>query len=118
MTMIAYFGLMFKLFHRYLCYMLAPNTINKSKKIKGLIFNIFYFGFNEAFLFDLDLSSPIAYGPKSIMINHLKNLDKILKVPDSTKVWIFPHNWTIKGYKMLSPYSGPISEIGDKLAKH
>ena len=73
--------------------MLSKNVINSVKKdhIEGKIFHIFYPDLNTSILFDKDLTEPIIWGSKNVVLTNLKNIDKLMpgNVDKTTKIKIY-----------------------------
>ena len=94
--------------------MLTKNIINHEKinQIQGVAFHIFYLDLSTAVLFDRDLFCPIIYGNKNIVIDKLKKIDEYLKLPNTTKIWIYSYIPSAEGYRRVHTYAGPINTIG------
>ena len=100
--------------------MLSANIVNSNKKdnIQGNCFHIFYPDLHTAMLFDRDLSEPIIFGNKNIVRTHLKTIDKLMNVPDTTKVRIYSYILDNQsGYRRIDIYNGIISLIGKYIRK-
>jgi hypothetical protein len=95
--------------------MLPKNVINinKKKNIQGQVFNLFYFDLHSSILFDSDLSYPIIWGSKNVVMSCLKKIDELMDVPPTTKVRIYSYILTTgDGYRRTDTYNGPIETIG------
>ena len=100
--------------------MLPQNVINSEKKgkISGNVFHIFYIDLNTAILFDHDLSVPIMWGSKSIVMTKVKNLDELMDVTPKTKVRIYSYILSADGYRRIDTYYGPIETIGKYIRRY
>lgn len=100
--------------------MLSKNVLNPNKKGKliGRVFHIFYPDLNTSMLFDSDLSEPIIYGSKNIVMTNVKKLDVLLDVKPEIKVMIFSYILTKDGYRRIDTYNGPISTIGKYIRRY
>jgi hypothetical protein len=99
--------------------MLAANVLNPEKKtIDGRVFHIFYLDLNTAILFDRDLTIPIIFGSKNIVITHLKQMDDYLKVKADTIVRIYSYVLGQEGYRRIQTYNAPIKNIGRYLIRY
>ena len=57
--------------------MLAQNVFNSEKAtIEGSVFHLFYMDLNTSVLYDRDLTKPIIWGSKTIVIGALKKIDE------------------------------------------
>lgn len=94
--------------------MLSQNVLNpdKKKNILGSVFHIFYPDLNSAVLFDRDLTVPIIWGSKNVVMTNLKKIDEIMNVPPTTKVRIYSYIISSEGYRRIDTYNGPIETIG------
>lgn len=98
--------------------MLVKNILNSNKKIQGMVFHIFYPDLHTSILFDNDLSDPIIFGSKNIVMTNVKILDKLLNVPDITKICIYSYILTTDGYRRIDTYKGPINTIGKYIRRY
>ena len=100
--------------------MLAQNVFNpeKANKIQGAVFHLFYMDLNTIVWFDKDLSKPIMWGSKTIVIGALKKIDAELKVDPSYKVRIYSYILGTEGFKRIQTYNGPIETIGKYLIRY
>lgn len=100
--------------------MLSLNVINPNKKgkISGNTFHLFYPDLNTSILFDKDLSEPIIFGSKNVVMTTLKKLDEILGVKSITKVRIYSYILTQEGYRRIDTYNGPIETIGKYIRRY
>lgn len=94
--------------------MLSQNVINPFKKsnIQGRVFHLFYPDLNTSLLFDKDLSEPIIFGSKNVVMTHVKKLDELLGVSKTTKVRIYTYLLDQNGFRRVDTYDGPIENIG------
>lgn len=94
--------------------MIPENVVNpaKKEKIKGFVFHLYYMDLNTSILFDRDLSEPIIFGSKMVVMTHLKKINEIMGVKPDVKVWIFSYMLDTQGYRRIDTYHGPISTIG------
>jgi len=94
---------------------LAQNVVNPSKKDKvvGNVFHLFYPNESTSILFDVDLSEPIIWGSKNVVLTTLKNIKNISPMlSDDSKVVVFSYTQTDEGYRRKQTYNGKVSEIG------
>jgi hypothetical protein len=100
--------------------MLSANVLNTEKKgkIEGYVFHLFYPDLNTACFFDKDLSSPIIFGSKNVVMTNVKKLDTIAGVDPETKVWIYSYIMSQDGYRRIDTYHGPISTIGKYIRRY
>lgn len=100
--------------------MVSQNVINieKKDKIIGRVFHIFYPDLNTAILFDSDMSMPIIWGSKNIVMINVKKLDTLMHVEPITKVRIYSYILSIEGYRRIDTYNGPISTIGKYIRRY
>ena len=90
----------------------------KKSNIKGRVFHIFYPDLNTAVLFDQDFTCPIIWGYKMVMLTTLKNIDKLLNVPNTTIVWVYSYILDNQGYRRIDIYHGPINTIGKYIRRY
>lgn len=101
--------------------MLAQNVINPEKRgnIEGRVFHLFYIDLNTSVLFDRDLSTPITWGPKTVVIGHLKKIYEIMTgAKPETKVVVISYVLGQEGYRRIQTYNGPIENIGKYLIRY
>jgi len=101
--------------------MLAQNVVNLNKKDKilGSVFHLFYPDLTNAILFDMDLTEPIIYGSKNVVMTTLKKIDTIMPVADAaTKVRIYSYILGYEGYRRIDTYNGPIGTIGKYIRRY
>jgi hypothetical protein len=101
--------------------MLAQNVINPEKrdKISGKVFHLFYLDLNTAVLFDKDLTTPITWGSKSVVITHLKKIDTLMtKATPSTPIRIYSYIIGQEGYRRIQTYNGLIENIGKYIIRY
>lgn len=98
--------------------MIIKNILNTNKKIEGTVFHIFYTDLHTSTLFDINLSEPIIFGSKNIVMTTVKNLDKLLNVPNITKVCIYSYILSTDGYRKIDIYNGPINTIGKYIRRY
>lgn len=101
--------------------MLPKNVINSEKKgkITGTVFHLFYMDMNTSVLFDSNLSIPIIWGSKSIIITLLKNITREMPMAtEDTKVIIYSYILGSEGYRRIQTFNAPISEIGKYLIRY
>ena len=100
--------------------MVNKNVLNIDKKDKliGNVFHLFYPDLSTSLLFDSDLSMPIIWGNKSIVMTQLKNIHKLTNVDIKSKVIIISYFMTSEGYKKLDMYQGPIETIGKYIRRY
>ncbi len=101
--------------------MLTQNVVNPNKKgkIKGRIFHLFYPDSSTSILFDRNLSEPIIFGSKNVvMTNAVKKLDELMDVKPDTKVIVYSYILVKEGYRRTDTYNGPIETIGRDIKRH
>jgi len=100
--------------------MLSKNVVNPQKKnaIQGRVFHLFYPDLNTSILFDKDLSEPIIFGSKNVTMTTLKNIDKLMDVPATTKVFIYSYILAQEGFRHIHTYNGPIETIGKYILRY
>ncbi len=100
--------------------MLSQNVLNPEKKgkIQGAVFHLFYPDLNTAILFDKDLSVPIIFGSKNVVMSSVKKLDETMNVPNTTKVRIYSYILAQEGYRRIDLYNGPIETIGKYIRRY
>lgn len=100
--------------------MVTKNIVNISKKgnIKGTAFHLFYADISTSYLFDTDLSEPIIWGNKSIVMTQLKKIDELMNVDPVAKVIIFSYIMSTDGYRRIDTYNGPIETIGKYIRRY
>jgi hypothetical protein len=100
--------------------MLAQNVFNPEKQgsIEGSVFHLFYMDLNTAVLFDKDLSKPIMWGSKTVVIGALKKIDEQMRVPDDHKVRVYSYILAQEGFRRIQTYNGPISTIGKYIIRY
>jgi len=93
--------------------MLSQNVLNLNKKnnIEGQIFHLFYPDLHTSIFFDQDLSEPIVFGNKNVVMGWVKKLDELMNVKDNYKVKIYSYITSPEGYRRTDTYYGPISTI-------
>lgn len=94
--------------------MLAQNVVNpeKMENIEGTIFHLFYMDLNTSVLYDKDLSKPIIWGSKSIVMGQLKKIDELMRVKPTSKVKVYSYVVSQEGFRRIHTYNGPIETIG------
>ena len=94
--------------------MIPKNVVNPEKKgnIQGVVFHLFYSDLNTSILFDRDLSTPIIWGSKNVVMTNLKKLDELTNVERTAKVRIYTYIIDTNGYRRVDIYDGPIETIG------
>jgi len=105
--------------------MLVANVVNSNKKgglnasdgIKGSVFHLFYPDLNTSVFFDKDLTEPIIFGSKSVVMTWVKRLDELMNIKPTSKVKIHSYITSPEGYRRTDTYFGPIETIG-KYIKH
>lgn len=100
--------------------MLAQNVFNPEKKgkIEGSVFHLFYLDLNTATLFDKDLTKPIIWGSKTVVIGKLKKINEEMNVDTTEKVRIYSYILGQEGYRRIQTYNGPIETIGKYLMRY
>ena len=101
--------------------MLVQNVINTEKrgKILGTVFHLFYPDLHTAVFFDSDLSTPIIFGSKNVvMANAVKKLDDLMATLKTTRVKIYSYIFTQDGYRRIDTYYGPIETIGKYIRRY
>ena len=99
--------------------MVNKNIVNINKKsIQGNVFHLFYSDISTSFLFDSDLSDPIIWGNKSIVMTQLKNIHKLMNVDIKSQVIIISYIMTAEGYKKIDFYRGLIDTIGKYIRRY
>lgn len=100
--------------------MIPQNVVNIDKKdnIKGSVFHLFYPDLNTSILFDRDLTSPIIWGSKNIVMTWVKKLNELMKVDSTSKVRIYSYILDQKGYRNIDVYNGPIETIGKYIRRY
>lgn len=94
--------------------MLVANVLNPQKKdkISGAVFHLFYPDQNTSILFDKDMSSPIIFGSKNVVMAHLKNIHELMGSDIKAKVRIYSYIISPEGYRRIDTYTGPVETIG------
>ena len=100
--------------------MLSANVVNTEKKgrIAGSVFHLFYPDMNTSILFDKDISTPIIFGNKNVVMTTLKKIDELMGVVITTKVRIYSYILTTEGYRRIDTYNGPIETIGKYIRRY
>lgn len=100
--------------------MLSQNVFNPEKKgkIKGTVFHLFYPDLNTSFLYDSDLTAPIIWGSKNVVMTNLKKINEAMNVPTTTKVRIYSYIMTVDGFRRIDTYNGPIETIGKYIRRY
>lgn len=100
--------------------MLAQNVVNPEKKgnIEGWVFHLFYPDLNTALLFDKDLTTPIIWGSKNVVMTQLKKMDELKGVKNTQKVRIYSYILSPEGYRRIDTYNGPIETIGKYIRRY
>lgn len=100
--------------------MIQKNVVNISKKnsITGTAFHLFYADIATSYLFDADLSEPIIWGNKSIVMTQLKNISNLMNVDPISKVIVFSYIMSNDGYRRIDTYNGPIATIGKYIRRY
>jgi len=101
--------------------MLPKNIINPEKKdkVEGTVFHLFYPDIHTSILFDKDLSVPIIYGNKNIVMTWIKKLDELIHVTEDTKIRIYSYILDGQsGYRRIDTYNGPISQVGKYIRRY
>jgi hypothetical protein len=99
--------------------MLAQNVFNPEKAtIEGSVFHLFYMDLNTSVLYDRDLTKPIIWGSKTIVIGALKGIDEKMNVKPDHKVRIYSYVLGTEGFRRIQTYNGPISTIGKYLIRY
>jgi hypothetical protein len=99
---------------------IPKNVVNISKKgeISGAVFHLFYPDLNTAILFDKDLTVPIIWGSKNVVMTNLKKIDELMGVENTVKVRIYSYILTAEGYRRIDIYNGPIDTIGKYIRRY
>jgi hypothetical protein len=95
--------------------MVSANIINPEKKGKvvGHVFHVFYADLNTSYLYDRDLSVPIIWGSKNIVMTNLKKINEIAGFAETDKVRIYSYILdAAAGYRRVDTYNGPCNTIG------
>jgi len=100
--------------------MLSKNIINTDKKsnIIGNVFHIFYPDLNTSILFDKELTIPIIWGSKNVVMTWVKKLDELMNTKPTTKVQIYSYILSPDGYRRIDTYNGPIETIGKYIKRY
>ena len=100
--------------------MLSANVLNTEKKgrVEGRVFHIFYPNLNEAIFFDGDLTVPIIWGSKNVVMTNVKKLDELMNVKPDIKVRIYSYIIGPDGYRRIDTYNGPIETIGKYIRRY
>lgn len=93
-------------------------NINKKKNIRGNVFNLFYPDLSTSILFDSDLSEPIIWGNKSVVMMQLKNIYKITNVPITSEIIVVSYVISTEGYKKIDLYKGKIETLGKYIKRY
>ena len=101
--------------------MISINVINKSaqktNKIEGNVFHLFYMDASNAILFDRDLTLPLIWGTKTVVRSKLKDLDTLMNVPPTAVIQIHSYKFDdAHGYRWVGTFKGPIETIQKQLA--
>lgn len=96
--------------------MLAQNVVNPDKKgkVEGYVFHLFYTDIHSSILFDKDMTTPIIWGSKTIVMTNLKKINELMpgNKPTTTKVRIYSYMISPEGYRRIDTYNGPVETIG------
>jgi len=94
--------------------MLVANVVNPNRKdnIQGAVFHLFYPDLNTSIFFDKDLTEPIIFGSKNVVMTWVKRLDELMNVKPISKVKIYSYITSPEGYHRTDTYYGPIETIG------
>lgn len=100
--------------------MIPQNVVNVDKKgnIKGSVFHLFYPDLHTSLLFDRDMTAPIIWGSKSVVMTWVKKLDELMGVPKEQKVRIYSYILDMQGYRRIDIYNGPINTIGKYIRRY
>jgi hypothetical protein len=100
--------------------MLIQNVINPNKKgnLEGKVFHIFYPDLNTAIFFDKNLTEPIIFGSKNVVMTQVKKLDELMNVVPETIVRIYSYILSQEGYRRIDTYNGQISTIGKYIRRY
>ena len=97
--------------------MIPQNVKNINKTISGNVFHLFYPDLHTSILFDKDLTQPIIWGSKNVVMSTVKKLDELMNVKTDTKVRIYTYIIDTNGYRRIHTYNGPIETIGKYIIK-
>ena len=97
--------------------MIPQNVKNISKTISGNVFHLFYPDLHTSILFDKDLTQPIIWGSKNVVMSTIKKLAQLMNVKTDTKVRIYTYIIDTNGYRRIHTYNGPIETIGKYIIK-
>ena len=93
--------------------MLAQNVFNPEKTIEGSrVSSVLHGPVTPLHYLIEDLSVPIMWGSKTIVINALKNIYKKMNVPQTAKVRVYSYILATEGFRRIQIYNGPIENIG------
>ena len=100
--------------------MLPKNVINIEKKssVEGRVFHLFYPDLHTSVFFDKDLTTPIIWGSKNVVMGWVKKLDDLIGTPPKTKVRIYSYILAQEGYRRIDIYNGPIETIGKYIRRY
>ena len=100
--------------------MLPKNVLNteKREKIVGSVFHLFYPDLYTAVLFDKDLTTPIIWGSKNVVMTNVKRIDELMGAKPTDTVRIYSYILGQEGYRKIDMYNGPIETIGKYIRRY
>lgn len=100
--------------------MLSQNVVNPEKQgnIVGHVFHLFYPDLNTSVLYDSEMTKPIIWGSKTIVIGVLKTIHEEMRVKDDSKVTVYSYILGTEGFRRIQTYKGPINTIGKYLMRY
>lgn len=100
--------------------MLSQNVVNPEKQgnIVGHVFHLFYPDLNTAVLYDTEMTKPIIWGSKTIVIGVLKTIHEEMRVKEESKVTVYSYILGTEGFRRIQTYKGPINTIGKYLMRY
>lgn len=99
--------------------MIPQNVVNTQKRgnVVGHVFHLFYPDLHTSIFFDRDMTQPIIWGSKNVVMSTVKRLDELMEVKPDTKVRIYTYIIDTNGYRRIHTYNGPIETIGKYIIK-
>ena len=100
--------------------MVSKNVINIEKKnsIRGNVFQLFYSDMNTSYLYDVDMSAPIIWGNKTVVMTTLKKIHELMNVDIKSNVIVFSYIMCNDGYRKIDIYKGEIQTIGKYIRRY
>ena len=100
--------------------MLAQNVVNSEKRdnIEGRVFHLFYPDLHTSVLYDKDITKPIIFGSKNVVMTTLKKIDELMNVKPDMVIRIYSYILGPEGYRRIQTYNGRIDGIGKYIMRY